>query len=103
MSDVRVISQHPPGGRCTLYTCYGQILAQHLGSQFQLDISTVRDTHGHGFPSIWINGSSLKPSDGIIVMPDDIVAILNASDIAVSDELYAALDAQAEKLLNQGE
>ena len=103
MIDVRVISQQPPGGRCTLYTCYGQILAQHLGSSFHLDISAVRDTHGHGFPSIWINGIPLKPSDGIIVMPDDILAILNAGNIAASDELYAALDAEAEKLLNPGE
>lgn len=99
---VRVISQHPPGGRCRLYTGYGQALAQHLGARFQLDISTERDAHGHGFPSIWLNGSPLQPSDGLIVMPGDILAIMSADNVATTPELEGALDAEVNKMLAEG-
>jgi MFS family permease len=100
--EVRVISQTPPGGRCGLYTGYGQALAQHLGSRFQLDISTERDAHGHGFPSIWINGSPLRPSDGVIVMPEDVVEVLVANKIMVSNDLGLALIAEVNKMLHEG-
>lgn len=103
MIDVRVISQQPPGGRCGLYTSYGQILAQHLGSSFHLDISTERDAHGHGFPSIWINGSPLCPSDGVIVMPEDVVAVLISHGITASNDLGLALDAEINKMLGEGD
>lgn len=44
--EVRVISQQPPGGRCALYTGYGQALAQHLGARLKVDLSAERDAHG---------------------------------------------------------
>ena len=100
--EVRVISQTPPGGRCGLYTGYGQALATHLGAKFQLDISTERDAHGHGFPSIWINGSPLRPSDGVIVMPEDVVAVLAENEITISNDLGLALEAEVNKMLNEG-
>ena len=101
MIDVRVISQHPPGGRCGLYTSYGQVLAQHLSGRFQLEISAERDAHGHGFPSILINGSPLRPSDGVIVMPEDVVAALIANGITVSNDLGMALEVEINKMLNE--
>jgi MFS family permease len=100
--EVRVISQTPPGGRCGLYTGYGQALATHLGAKFQLDISTERDAHGHGFPSIWINGSPLRPSDGVIVMPEDVVSVLVENGIGASNDLGLALDAEVNKMLHEG-
>lgn len=102
MIDVRVISQKPPGGRCGLYTGYGQALAQYLGARFQLDISAERNAHGHGFPSIWINGSPLRPSDGVIVMPEDVVAVLVAHGITPSNDLGLALEAEVNKMLGEG-
>jgi len=99
---VRVISQQPPGGRCGLYTGYGQALAQHLGVRFQLDFSTERDAHGHGFPAIWINGGPLQPSDGVIVMPADILAALGAVNAVATPELEDALDAEVNKMLDEG-
>lgn len=99
---VRVISQSPPGGRCNLYAGYGQALARHMDARLQLDISAERDAHGHGFPSIWINGSPLQPSDGVIVMPDDVMATLGANGIDAADELGPALDAEVNKMLDEG-
>jgi|GEM_PF-134892 MFS family permease len=99
---VRVISQQPPGGRCRLYTGYGQALARHLGARFQLDISTERDAHGHGFPSIWINDTPVQPSDGVIVMPADVLASLGTAGVAADSDLEAALDAEVGKMLNEG-
>lgn len=103
MVEVHVISQTPPGGRCSLYTDYGQALEKHAGAQFQLEISTTRDANGNGFPSIWINGSLMKPEDGVIVMPEEVVAVLAASGMKVSDSLNSALDAAMKKMLGEGE
>ena len=99
--DVRVISQQPPGGRCTLYAGYAQALAQHLGAQARVEYSDLRDAHGQGFPSLWLNGSPLLPSDGVIVMPDDILAALGANGISAGSELDAALEEAVEKMLNE--
>jgi MFS family permease len=101
-AEVRVISQTPPGGRCKLYAGYGQALAEHLGARFQLDFTTERDAHGHGFPSIWINGSPLQPSDGVIVMPDDVMSVLGANGISAGDDLVPALSAEVDKMLDEG-
>lgn len=101
MIEVRVISQTPPGGRCSLYTGYGEALVKSLGARFQLDISTERNAHGHGFPSIWINGSPLRPSDGVIVMPEDVVAILVANGITVSNDLGLTLEEEVNKMLGE--
>jgi MFS family permease len=100
--EVRVIAQTPPGGRCGLYAGYGQALAAHLGARLRVDISTERQAHGNGFPSIWIDGRPLQPSDGVIVMPDDVMAALAASGIAVGDPLGLALTAEIDKLLDEG-
>jgi len=102
MLDVRVISQQPPGGRCTLYTGYALALAQHLGAQHQIEYSEVRDAHGQGFPSLWLNGSPLQPSDGVIIMPDDILAAVGANGISAGSDLSTALDSHVEKMLNEG-
>jgi cystathionine gamma-synthase len=98
---VQVISQTPPGGRCGLYTDYGHALAQYLDAKFELKISSERDAHGNGFPSIWINGNPVKPSDGIIVMPEDMVEVLVKSGIAINEKISAALDAAINKLLGE--
>lgn len=103
MIDVRVISQTPPGGRCGLYTDYGQALEKYAGAQFKLEITSTRDANGNGFPSIWINGSPIKPDDGVIVMPEEVLFALTASGIKVSDSLNSALDAAMKKMLGEGE
>ena len=99
--EVRVISQQPPGGRCKLYAGYGRALERLIGARFRVETTDNRDAHGHGYPSIWIDGRPLIPSDGMIVMPADVVAALRADDIAIADALEQALSAEVELMLHE--
>ncbi len=100
---VRVISQHPPGGRCTLYAGYAEVLADHLDAQTEFVISTERDAHGSGFPSLLVNGFPVQPADGVIVMPADLCAVLagagQGQDQAALAGLAVALDALLERMM----
>jgi cystathionine gamma-synthase len=90
---VRVVSQHPTGGRCTLYAGYAEMLATHLDARAEIVLSTERDAHGSGFPSLLVNGVSARPADGVILMPADLCALL-----ATAGQDEAALAGLAEAL-----
>jgi len=98
---VRVISQQPPGGRCTLYGGYAGVLERHLAARAELVFSQTRDAHGDGFPSLWLNGAPLQPEDGVILMPADVLAGLTAQ--GVPEEAMAglaeALEAPLDRML----
>lgn len=100
--EVKVLSQEPPGGRCSLYAGYGRVLERVLGAAFRLEITPTRDANGHGYPSLWINGRPLMPSDGVIVMPADILATLGADGVAAGAGLVDALDAEVNTMLDEG-
>jgi len=76
---VRVVSRHPPGGRCTLYADYAEVLAAYLDARTEIVLSTERDAHGSGFPSLLVNGLPVQPGDGVILMPADLCALLSGS------------------------
>ena len=102
--EIRVISQHPPGGRCTLYAGYAEVLAAHLEARTEVVFSSERDAHGSGFPSLLVNGVSAQPADGVILMPADITAALAAhgmSEEAIT-ALAEALEAPLERMLAAG-
>lgn len=99
--EIRVISQQPPGGRCTLYAGYAEVVADHLEGRTEVVFSAERDAHGSGFPSLLVNGISVQPADGVILMPADVAAALAAhglSDEAITD-LSEALEAPLERML----
>jgi cystathionine gamma-synthase len=98
---IKVISQHPPGGRCTLYALYAEELANSLGLTRRVIHSDCRDAHADGFPSLVLNGVVLKPSDGVILSPPDICAGLAAAGINLSGvpDLAARLEAIQERFL----
>ena len=98
MSPVKVISQQPPGGRCTLYASYAQAIAESLGWNHQVVHSDCRGAHGEGFPSLWIGDAALQPADGVILAPDDIASHL--ADIGVDAARMAALRARLETILD---
>mgnify|MGYP001155180647 CR=1 FL=1 len=99
--QVRVISQHPPGGRCTLYAGYAEVLAARLGVQTELVFGTERDAHGMGFPSLLVNDRAIQPADGVILMPADLCATLAAAglDETALAGLIEVLEAPLERMM----
>lgn len=81
MSPVKVISQHPPGGRCTLYARYAEAIAAGIGGSHNIVHSECRDAHGEGFPSLWIRDAALRPADGVILAPEDICDYLGQQNV----------------------
>jgi cystathionine gamma-synthase len=100
---VQVISQQPPGGRCTLYAAYADALAHHFAARAEVIFSETRDAHGEGFPSLWLNGSAVQPEDGMIVMPADVLTALAAHGMAgeTLTGLAEALETPLERMLEQ--
>jgi cystathionine gamma-synthase len=98
---IRIISQHPPGGRCGLYAAYAEVIATHLGATSELIFSTERDAHGMGFPSLLLNGHAIQPADGVILMPADVCAVLAAAghDATALVRLAEALEGPLERML----
>lgn len=98
---VRVISQHPPGGRCSLYAGYAEVLAAHLDTRTEVVVTTERDAHGSGFPSLLLNGCPVQPADGVILMPADLCAVLAGAglDHTVLAGLAEALEAPLERMM----
>jgi cystathionine gamma-synthase len=81
---IKVISQNPPGGRCTLYALYAAELESCLGLSKRVIHSDCRDAHGDGFPSLVLKDVVLKPSDGVILSPEDICTGLKNAGIDLS-------------------
>ena len=99
--QIKVISQQPPGGRCTLYALYAAELESCLGLSKRVIHSDCRDAHGDGFPSMVLKGVVLKPSDGVILSPQDIYDGLVAAGIDLSGvpDLAVRLEAIQERFL----
>lgn len=91
-----VISQNPPGGRCTLYARYANAISDVLGWSHQVVHSECRDAHGEGFPSLQIRDAAIQPTDGVILTPEDICAFLTAE---LDAERLAILTARLETVL----
>lgn len=101
---VKVISQQPPGGRCTLYAGYADALERHLQARAELIFSVTRDAHGEGFPSLWLNGVPVQPEDGVILMPTDVLAGLKALGVPPEEVLLGlaeALEAPLDRMLEE--
>ena len=98
---VKVVSQNPPGGRCTLYALYAAELQRSLGLSQRVIHSEHRDAHGGGFPSLLLNDAALKPSDGVILSPQDVYAgLLHATiDLSAVPDLATRLEAIQERFL----
>ena len=98
MSPVKVISQQPPGGRCTLYARYADAIADAFGWSHTIVHDECRDAHGAGFPSLWIRDAAIQPADGVILSPEDIGDHLRRQ--GEPDERVAALQARLQAILD---
>lgn len=96
---VTVISQNPPGGRCTLYAGYARQISDRLDIEMNVEFSDCRDAHGKGFPSLLVGEVAVQPADGVILAPEDLVIALEAAGISTDAGLGAALEAELEKML----
>lgn len=98
---IKVHSQHPPGGRCTLYALYAEELSSSLGLPWRIIHSDCRDAHGEGFPALLVKGVALQPADGVILSPQDICAGLTDAglDWSAVPDLEARLEAIQEYFL----
>lgn len=101
MRYVKVISQQPPAGRCTLYACYAEAISDDLGWSHNVVHDSCRDAHGNGFPSLWICDAALQPADGVILAPEDICDFLKADGVAAdqADALLLRLQAILDEFL----
>lgn len=100
---IKVLLQHQPGGRCTLYACYAEKISSSLGLAMRLIHTDCRDAHGEGFLSMRVNGVVLQPSDGMILSPEDICIELASAgmDLSVCPELALQLEAILERFLEE--
>lgn len=81
MSPVKVISQQPPGGRCTLYARYADAICAATGWTHAIVHSENREAHGEGYPSLWIRDAVLQPEDFFMLTADDICGHLEGSEV----------------------
>lgn len=100
---IKVHSQQPPGGRCTLYALYAEELSSCLGLAKRVIYTECRDAHGSGFPALRIKGAVLQPADGVILSPEDICAGLTSAglDLSAVPDLAARLEAIQERCLEE--
>ncbi|MBS4097457.1 MAG: hypothetical protein KGZ83_11565 [Sulfuricella sp.] len=96
---LQVISQQPPGGRCTLYARYAAELSSCFGAALDIVYTDCRDAHGAGFPSLLLNGMALQPGDGVILSPHDLVTALAGFNPA--PDLLQRLQTIEDKLLQE--
>lgn len=103
-SEITVLSQQPPGGRCTLYALYAEELSSSFGLVMRIVFTERRDAHGEGFPSLLFHGAALQPSDGAILSPEDICAGLASAgaDLSAVPDLALRLEAIQERFLEGG-
>ncbi len=78
-----VLSNNPPGGRCTLYIRYAEELSRSLGLKTQTIFPG--ESHNHAAPGLLIGEVPVMPSDGVIIEPDDICNAVKHAGIKIVD------------------
>ena len=102
---IEILSQHPPGGRCTLYARYAEEISSCLGLAMRVIHTDCRDAHGEGSPTLRVKGVALLPGDGVILSPEDICAGLASAglDLSAVPDLAARLEAILECFIEEVE
>ena len=96
-----VLSNNPPGGRCTLYTRY----AEELSRLFGLNVQTIYPDESHDYtaPGLLIDDTSVTPTDGIIIAPNDICTAVKQIGLEIADltGLHNRLDVLVEETIGE--
>lgn len=97
-----VVSKSPPGGRCTLYARYAEALSDHFGLTVDIHCPGNEPREGPPPPALVIRGHEVVPSDGVIVAPEDIVAVLSLADLCERlEDCRAELERVQDEFLNE--
>ncbi len=93
--QTQVVSKAPPGGRCTLYAAYLRGLADGLGLEAEVVVTEHSDPQGAGQPALLLDGSPLRPADGVLLSPEDLIGASREAGYPPSrlEELARSLDA----------
>lgn len=102
MSNVTVLSKQPPGGRCTLYIRYAEAISRYLSVHFQVKYCESDGEDANQPPALLIRENLIKPSDGVIVSPEDLIESLSDSYAKEKlNHLHQILDAVQEQLMEE--
>lgn len=86
---ITIVSKDPPGGRCTLYRRYAEVIAEGCGAE----VETVFPAAGSAVepPALLVDGSVIAPADGLILSPMDVhLGLAGAGCPDLSTRLEAA-------------
>lgn len=99
---VTVVTKAPAGGRCTLYARYAEALSGHFGLTVDIHCPGNEPREGPPPPAMVIRGQIVEPSDGVIVAPEDIVAVLTRAGLCERiEDCHAELERIQEAFLNE--
>lgn len=102
MSDVTVLSKQPPGGRCTLYIRYTEALCRYLGINSQIKYCESDGECVDNPPALLIGETLVKPSDGVIISPEDLInSLQDRFSKDKLNDLHQILDAVQEQLMEE--
>ena len=91
MSKITVISKQPPGGRCTLYMRFAEVIGQRAGLDTLVKYCGAEAGERHLPPAMLIGETLIEPSDGVIITPEDLIAGLTGR--CAGDALQGLLQA----------
>ena len=99
---VTVVSRSPAGWRCTLYAQYAEAISRHFGLSAAIQYPGSDPHEGPSPPAMLIRGQVVQPSDGVIVAPEDIVAVLVRTGLCDRiEECHAELERIQEDAIMQ--
>lgn len=73
-TEIHVLSNQPPGGRCALYRRYAEALAEMLDGTVLIDLPPFTGTPGRA-PALLIGDTQVLPGDGETIGPCDVCAV----------------------------
>lgn len=97
---ISVVSKNPPGGRCTLYCRYADVLALQTNGMVEVTYGAAEDTIAP--PALVVAGRQVAPADGLVLDPIEVhAAALAAGFEGDGQTLLLALETAQEKMMEE--
>lgn len=100
---VTILSNTPPGGRCSLYIRYAEEISRRYDLNVEINYLASPPEDGCCPPAILVRGEAVCPSDGVIISPEDVCGALAGMgfDATGLDALRDALERIQEDLFTE--